>query len=66
MSFSTCFFVLGLIASSIEGAVLLESCNWNVAYTPVGTPTGYCLPAELNTLIYVSRVDKRQQLCDDG
>lgn len=49
----TCFFALGLIASSTEGAVLLESCNWNVAYTPVGAPTGYCLPAELGTLIYV-------------
>ena len=62
---STSFFVLGLIASSIEGAVLLESCNWSVAYTPVGTPTGYCLPVELGTLIYVGRAiskSRNQQL----
>lgn len=53
---STCFFVLGLIASSIEGAVLLESCDWNVAYTPVGTPTGYCLPSDLDHLVHVSKL----------
>ena len=51
----TCFFVLGLVSSTVRGAELLEACGWTAGYTPIGLPTGYCLPEVVDSFVEVSR-----------
>ncbi|KXN88287.1 Protein ste16 [Leucoagaricus sp. SymC.cos] len=36
----TCFFVLGLISSTTQGAEILEDYEWLSTLSPLGTPTG--------------------------
>jgi len=47
----TCFFVLGLIASTIQGAEILEDFGWEATMSPVGTPTGIAVPTDLSKFI---------------
>lgn len=46
--------MLGLIACCPRGAELLETCHWVAAHTPIGVPTGYCLPEDIDSFLEVS------------
>ncbi|KAG8812201.1 hypothetical protein FRC17_002142 [Serendipita sp. 399] len=43
----TCFFVLGLIASTEQGAEILSDYGWMAATTALGLPTGMCIPVDI-------------------
>ena len=47
------FFVLGLISSTTQGAEILEDSNWMSLSSPLGAPTGVCLPDDLEKFIKV-------------
>ncbi|KAF9077790.1 Rapamycin-insensitive companion of mTOR, N-term-domain-containing protein [Rhodocollybia butyracea] len=47
----TCFFVLGLISSTSQGAEILDDYQWEATLTPMGMPTGLCIPVELDEFI---------------
>ncbi|EKM79491.1 hypothetical protein AGABI1DRAFT_120880 [Agaricus bisporus var. burnettii JB137-S8] len=49
----TCFFVLGLISSTTQGAEILEDYDWLSTLSPLGTPTGVCLPSDFETFITI-------------
>lgn len=53
-SVRTAFFVLGLISSTIAGAEVLSDHGWDATLTPLGLPTGICVPADLTRFIGVS------------
>ncbi|KAG6816037.1 hypothetical protein H0H87_009103 [Tephrocybe sp. NHM501043] len=42
----TCFFVLGLISSTSQGAEILDDYNWDATLNPLGMPTGLCVPVD--------------------
>lgn len=50
----TCFFVLGLISSTSEGAEILDDYHWDATLTPLGFPTGICIPADVERFLSVS------------
>lgn len=52
--FSTCFFILGLISSTSQGAEFLDDYRWEATLTPLGLPTGLCIPMDVEKFIYVS------------
>lgn len=56
----TCFFVLGLIASTSSGAEALQDYGWQSVCTPLGAPMGLCVPDDVNRLVSIPRweVDK--------
>lgn len=54
LHFSTCFFVLGLISSTLQGAELLDDYRWEATLTPLGMPTGLCIPIDFERFVYVS------------
>ncbi|KAF9475644.1 hypothetical protein BDN70DRAFT_883456 [Pholiota conissans] len=47
----TCFFVLGLISSTTQGAEILDDYNWEATLSPLGIPTGLCIPADVERFI---------------
>ncbi|KAF9221011.1 hypothetical protein BS17DRAFT_786363, partial [Gyrodon lividus] len=47
----TCFFVLGLISSTMQGAEILDDYRWEATLSPVGFPTGLCVPVDLDRFI---------------
>ncbi|KAF8631052.1 hypothetical protein AX15_002660 [Amanita polypyramis BW_CC] len=49
----TCFFVLCLISSTIQGAEILAEYGWEAALSPLGIPTGICMPANLEIFISI-------------
>ncbi|KAH9950606.1 Rapamycin-insensitive companion of mTOR, N-term-domain-containing protein [Amylocystis lapponica] len=49
----TCFFVLGLISSTPEGAEILDDYNWEATLSPLGLPTGICVPVDVDKFIYI-------------
>ena len=53
--FSTAFFVLGLIAATVEGTEILDDLGWESLSTPLGVATGICVPVEISSFVYVSR-----------
>ena len=42
----TSYFVLGLISGTMEGALILGELGWDAVMTPMGTPTGLCVPRD--------------------
>jgi len=42
----TAYFVLGLISGTQDGAHMLEKLGWDSVFTPMGTPTGLCVPKD--------------------
>lgn len=42
----TCFFVLGLISSTSQGAEILDDYRWEATLSPLGKPTGLCVPVD--------------------
>ncbi|KAG1822809.1 Rapamycin-insensitive companion of mTOR, N-term-domain-containing protein [Suillus subaureus] len=47
----SCFFVLGLISSTTQGAEILDDYRWEATLSPLGVPTGLCIPLDLNKFI---------------
>ena len=50
----TAFFVLGLIASTTQGAELLDEFDWEATLTPLGETTGLCIPLDIDSFVQVS------------
>lgn len=42
----TCFFILGLISSTLQGAEILDDYRWEATLSPLGMPTGVCIPVD--------------------
>ncbi|CDU24676.1 related to protein ste16 [Sporisorium scitamineum] len=51
----TCFFVLGLVASTNSGAEALQDYGWQSVCTPLGAPMGLCIPDDVNRLVSIER-----------
>ncbi|KII86754.1 hypothetical protein PLICRDRAFT_43412 [Plicaturopsis crispa FD-325 SS-3] len=49
----TCFFVLGLISSTSQGAEILDDYQWEATLSPLGLPTGLCIPVDLDKFVSV-------------
>ncbi|KAJ7107266.1 Rapamycin-insensitive companion of mTOR, N-term-domain-containing protein, partial [Mycena crocata] len=49
----TCFFVLGLISSTSQGAEILDDYRWEATLSPLGLPTGLCIPVDLDIFISI-------------
>ena len=49
----TCFFVLGLISSTSQGAEILDDYHWEATLSPLGTPTGLCIPVDVKKFVSV-------------
>lgn len=50
----TAYFVLGLIASTLEGVEILEELGWESVVSPLRGAAGICVPNDLNLFIHVS------------
>lgn len=50
----TCFFVLGLASINPQGAEILDDYGWESTLSPVGLPTGLCIPADVEKFVMVS------------
>lgn len=53
----TCFYVLGLISSTPQGAEILSDYGWEATLSPLGFPTGLCVPIELEKFLSISPWD---------
>ncbi|PCH40022.1 hypothetical protein WOLCODRAFT_136614 [Wolfiporia cocos MD-104 SS10] len=49
----TCFFVLGLISSTPQGAEVLDDYHWEATLSPLGMPTGLCVPIDVDRFTYI-------------
>ncbi|KAF8798977.1 hypothetical protein BYT27DRAFT_7236610 [Phlegmacium glaucopus] len=47
----TCFFVIGLISSTCQGAEILDDYHWEATTTPLAIPTGLCIPTDIDKFI---------------
>lgn len=52
---STCFFALGLASSTPQGAEILDDYGWESTLSPVGLPTGLCIPADIDKFVMVKQ-----------
>ena len=50
----TCFFAIGLISSTAQGAELLDDYGWEATLSPLGNPSGMCIPADIEKFVSVS------------
>ncbi|EPQ54453.1 hypothetical protein GLOTRDRAFT_116357 [Gloeophyllum trabeum ATCC 11539] len=53
----TCFFVLGLLSATPQGAEILDDYQWESTLSPTGFPTGLCVPIDLEKFIFVPSWD---------
>ncbi|KAI0366921.1 hypothetical protein BV20DRAFT_1001539 [Pilatotrama ljubarskyi] len=53
----TCFFVLGLISSTPQGAEILDDYHWEATLSPLGLPTGLCVPVDVDKFVSIPRWD---------
>ncbi|CDO75419.1 hypothetical protein BN946_scf184916.g3 [Trametes cinnabarina] len=53
----TCFFVLGLISSTPQGAEILDDYQWEATLSPLGLPTGLCVPLDVDRFVSIPRWD---------
>ncbi|KAH9889877.1 Rapamycin-insensitive companion of mTOR, N-term-domain-containing protein [Cubamyces lactineus] len=49
----TCFFVLGLISSTPQGAEILDDYHWEATLSPLGLPTGLCVPLDVDKFVSI-------------
>lgn len=61
LSSRTCFFVLGLISSTPQGAEILDDYHWEATLDPLGYPTGLCVPQDVDKLVTVSSCAKHHE-----
>ena len=52
--YSTCYYVLGLIAKTQQGVEILSELNWEGVISPNGAPEGLCVPQNLALFLAVS------------
>jgi rapamycin-insensitive companion of mTOR len=45
--------VLGLISSTPQGAEILDDYRWEATISPLGSPTGLCIPMNIDNFLYV-------------
>ncbi|QRV77606.1 STE16 protein [Ceratobasidium sp. AG-Ba] len=50
----TCFYVLGLISSTPQGAEVLDEYEWEATVTPLGLTIGLCLPMDVEKFLYIT------------
>ncbi|CAL1712811.1 unnamed protein product [Somion occarium] len=53
----TCFFVLGLISSTPQGAEILDDYHWEATLSPLGLPTGLCVPLDVDKFVSIPSWD---------
>ncbi|KAI9064633.1 hypothetical protein FKP32DRAFT_1648919 [Trametes sanguinea] len=53
----TSFFVLGLISSTPQGAEILDDYHWEATLSPLGLPTGLCVPVDVDKFVSIPRWD---------
>ncbi|KAI0822217.1 Rapamycin-insensitive companion of mTOR, N-term-domain-containing protein [Trametes gibbosa] len=53
----TCFFVLGLISSTPQGAEILDDYHWEATLSPLGLPTGLCVPVDVEKFVSIPHWD---------
>ena len=61
----TCFFVLGLISSTPQGAEILDDYRWEATLSPLGLPTGLCIPLDVDKFVSVSFVISKRDKHSD-
>jgi len=49
----TCFFVLGLISSTHQGAEILLDYGWEATVGPNGRPSGLCIPLDIREFVEI-------------
>lgn len=49
----TCFFVLGLISATPQGAEILSDYGWEATLSPLGFPTGLCVPLDVDKFLSI-------------
>ncbi|TIB81103.1 hypothetical protein E3Q22_01432 [Wallemia mellicola] len=49
----TCYFVLGLIASTEAGIAILDGYGWQSTVSTLGQPLGICLPKDLSKFVVI-------------
>jgi len=54
----TCFYVLGLISSTPQGAEILSDYGWEATLSPLGLPTGLCVPLDLGKFLLVRGIQQ--------
>jgi len=57
----TCFFVIGLISSTPQGAEILDEYGWEATLTPLGTTTGLCVPLDVAKFVEIPKSDPPPQ-----
>ncbi|KAH7923835.1 hypothetical protein BV22DRAFT_1035895 [Leucogyrophana mollusca] len=60
----TCFFVLGLISSTSQGTEILDDYRWEATLSPLGIPTGLCIPVDLDKFISLPTWEPMQPKSD--
>ncbi|KAI0004603.1 Rapamycin-insensitive companion of mTOR, N-term-domain-containing protein [Russula compacta] len=60
----TCFYVLGLISSTPQGAEILSDDGWEATLSPLGFPTGLCVPLDLDKFLSILPWDSTPISCD--
>ncbi|CAK5284163.1 unnamed protein product, partial [Mycena citricolor] len=61
----TCFFVLGLISSTSQGAEILDDYRWEATLSPLGLPTGLCIPVDLDVFVSIPPWPRGEDLDQD-
>ncbi|KAL0961199.1 hypothetical protein HGRIS_006168 [Hohenbuehelia grisea] len=56
----TCFFVLGLISTTSQGAEILDDYRWEATLSPLGLPTGLCMPMDVDKFISIPPWKERE------
>ncbi|KAH8114744.1 Rapamycin-insensitive companion of mTOR, N-term-domain-containing protein [Phellopilus nigrolimitatus] len=49
----TCFFALGLVSSTAQGAEILDDYGWESTLSPLGSPTGLCIPSDIDKFVSI-------------
>jgi len=52
--FRTCFFVLGLIANTSKGCIILKEYGWETPFLPYNKIVNYCVPLDTSKLLKVN------------
>lgn len=53
LNLRTCFYVLGLIASTRSGSDFVAEHGWESTLTATGEPTGLAFPSDINKFVFV-------------
>jgi len=51
----TCFFILGLIAKTSKGCMILKECGWETPFLPYDQVISYCIPRESSRFLKIPK-----------